>query len=83
VPLQTASWESFVHRSSRSAFAVVLLSLAIPGAASAATTGVFAGPPLKKTPAGVPKDGDINQFFPGSVRVHAGDSVKFTIAGST
>jgi plastocyanin len=42
---------------------------------------VVAGPPIKKTPAGVPKDGDINRFFPSAVKVHAGDSVKFTIAG--
>jgi plastocyanin len=70
-----------VHRSFRFAFSVALISLAVPGVASAATKDVVAGPPIKKTPAGVPKDGDINQFFPSAVKVHAGDSVKFTIAG--
>jgi plastocyanin len=70
-----------VHRSSKIAFAVALCSLAVPGAASAATKTVSAGPPLKKAPAGVPKDADINQFFPSSIKVHAGDSVKWKIAG--
>jgi plastocyanin len=70
-----------VHRRSRFAFAVVLFTLAIPGVASAANKNVVAGPPLKKTPAGVPKDGDINAFFPSSVKVHAGDSVTWTLAG--
>jgi plastocyanin len=70
-----------VHRSSRFAFAVALISLAIPGIASAAAKTVSAGPPLKKTPAGVPKDGDVNQFFPSAISVRAGDSVKFVVAG--
>jgi plastocyanin len=61
--------------------AVVLCSLAVPGAAAAATKNVIAGNPLKKMPPGVAKDGDFNQFFPSSVKVHAGDSVKFTFAG--
>jgi plastocyanin len=70
-----------VHKRSKFAFAVALISLAVPGVASAATKNVIAGPPIKKAPAGVPKDGDINQFFPSAVKVHAGDSVKFSIAG--
>jgi plastocyanin len=70
-----------VHRSSQVAFAAALCSLALPGVASAATKAVSAGPPLKKPPAGVPKDADINRFYPQSIKVHAGDSVKFTIAG--
>jgi plastocyanin len=70
-----------VHRSSKIAFAVALCSLAVPSIASAATKSVSAGPPLKKAPKGVPKDADINQFFPSSVKVHAGDSVKWRIAG--
>lgn|GEM_PF-794507 len=70
-----------MHRSAKAAFAAALVSLAVPSLAAAATKDVVAGPPLKKTPAGVPKQGDINQFFPGSVKVHAGDSVKFSIAG--
>jgi plastocyanin len=70
-----------VHRSTKAAFAVALCSLTVPGAASAATKVVSAGPPLKKAPPGVPKDGDLNQFFPSAIRIHAGDSVKWTIAG--
>lgn len=70
-----------MHRSTKVAFAAALCALAVPGAASAATKSVTAGPPLKKAPAGVPKDGDLNQFFPSSVRIHAGDSVKWTMAG--
>jgi plastocyanin len=70
-----------VHRSSKVAFVAALCSLALPGLASAATKTVAAGPPIKKKPAGVPKDGDINQFYPSSVKVHAGDSVKFAFAG--
>lgn len=66
------------HRYLRIALAAVAAcGLALPAAASAATKTVALGPPLKKTPAGVPKDADINQFFPSSLAVHAGDSVKF------
>ncbi|WCB96621.1 Plastocyanin [Baekduia alba] len=70
-----------MHRSSKVAFAAALCSLAVPGAASAATKSVFAGPPIKKAPAGVPKDGDINSFFPKAVTIHTGDSVSWKIAG--
>ncbi|HWI73068.1 MAG TPA: hypothetical protein VNT55_14025, partial [Baekduia sp.] len=59
----------------------VLCGLAVPGVASAASKTVSLGPPLKKAPAGVPKDGEINQFFPAAIKVHAGDSVKFVAAG--
>jgi plastocyanin len=70
------------HRSLRIALAVVAAcGLALPAAASAATKTVALGPPLKKTPPGAPKDGDLNQFFPASIAVHAGDSVKFTPFG--
>lgn len=66
------------HRSLRIALAAVAAcGLALPAAASAATKTVALGPPLKKTPPGAPKDGDLNQFFPSSISVHAGDSVKF------
>jgi plastocyanin len=71
-----------VHRSSKAVIAAAALcSLALPGAASAATKAVSAGPPLKKPPPGVPRDADINRFYPQSIKVHAGDSVRFTIAG--
>jgi plastocyanin len=70
-----------VHRKSKVAFATVICAFALPGVAGAATKVVSAGPPLKKPPAGVPKDADIDQFYPASIKVHAGDSVKFQIAG--
>jgi plastocyanin len=70
-----------VHRSTKVAFAAALCSLVVPGVASAATKTVIAGPPLKKAPPGVPKDADINSFFPKSVKIHAGDKVSWTIAG--
>ncbi|HWI72214.1 MAG TPA: hypothetical protein VNT55_09675 [Baekduia sp.] len=70
-----------MHRSPRFVIALFLCSLALPGIASAASKTVYLGPPLKKKPAGVPKDGEINQFFPASIKVHAGDSVKFAVAG--
>jgi plastocyanin len=70
-----------VHRSAKLAFTVALCSLAVPGVAAAATKDVIAGKPVKKLPAGVAKDADLNQFFPSSIKVHAGDSVRFTIAG--
>jgi plastocyanin len=57
--------------------AVATCGLALPAAASAATKTVGLGPAPKQAPAGAPKDGDLNQFFPSSVTVHAGDSVKF------
>jgi plastocyanin len=70
-----------VHRCAKAACAVALCSFAFPSVAGAATKTVSAGPPPKKTPAGVPKDGDINAFFPSSVKVHAGDSVSFSFPG--
>src|SRR4051794_30534116 len=63
------------------ALATALCGLALPSAAGAATKTVFTGPPLRKPPAGLPKDGGINQFFPQSVKVAAGDAVKFQIVG--
>jgi plastocyanin len=66
------------HRSLRIALVVATAcGLVLPAAATAATKTVALGPPLRKSPAGAPKDGDINQFFPASIAVHAGDSVKF------
>jgi plastocyanin len=70
-----------VHRSTKVAFAAALCSLALPVAAEAATKTVTAGPPLDQPPAGVPKDADVNQFFPAKISVHAGDSLKFQFAG--
>ncbi|HEY6761259.1 MAG TPA: plastocyanin/azurin family copper-binding protein [Baekduia sp.] len=70
-----------MHGPTKVAFAATLCCLVVPGVASAATKSVVAGPPLKKAPAGVPKDGDLNEFFPKAVKIHTGDSVKWTVAG--
>jgi plastocyanin len=70
-----------VHRSTKAAFAVALCSLALPAASQAATKLVVAGPPLAKPPAGYPKDIDANQFFPRSVAVNVGDTLKIKFAG--
>jgi plastocyanin len=70
-----------VHRIPKAALAVAAAGLALPGAASAATKTVYTGPLPGKPPAGVPKDGFAAQFFPSSVRVHAGDSIRFQITG--
>jgi plastocyanin len=70
-----------VKRSPLVALTAAVCCLAVPVAASAATTSVLAGPGLKRAPAGVPKDGDLNQFFPKAVKIHVGDKVSWTIAG--
>lgn len=68
-----------MHRTRKAALGAALCSLALPAAASAATKTVTAGPPGKppKQPAGA----DFNAFFPRTLKVHAGDGVKFQIAG--
>lgn len=70
-----------MKRSPLVALTAAVCCLAVPAAATAATTSVFAGPGLKRAPPGVPKDADINQFFPSAVKVHVGDKVSWTIAG--
>lgn len=70
-----------MHRMTRAALAAALCSLAVPAMAGAATKTVTAGPALQKPPAGVPRDGSVNQFFPQAVTVHQGDSVKFAFYG--
>ncbi|WP_445148419.1 hypothetical protein [Baekduia sp. Peel2402] len=69
------------HRSLTAIAALAACALALPGAALAATKTVALGPPVKKAPKGTPKNGDLNQFFPTSVKVHVGDSVKFAPFG--
>ena len=56
-----------------------LVTLAAAGTAGAATHQVFAGEQAKP-PAGTPKGATLNQFFPGTLQVNAGDKVKFTSA---
>lgn len=70
-----------MKRSPLVALTAAVCCLAVPVAASAATTSVVAGPPIKRAPAGVPKDGDLNQFFPSAVKIHVGDKVSWTVAG--
>lgn len=69
-----------MHRTSQAALAAALCSLALPAAASAATKTVFTGP-AGKPPAGVPKDAGINAFAPKSIKLRAGDTLKFQITG--
>ncbi|MDX6714777.1 MAG: hypothetical protein QOH30_1335 [Baekduia sp.] len=68
-------------RTPKVAFVAALCSLALPGVGSAATKLVVAGPPIRQPPAGIPTDSDIEQFFPMRVKVHAGDTLHFQIAG--
>lgn len=63
------------------ALATALAALLLPTAAQAATKTVFTGPPLDKPPAGVPKDAGINQFFPASITLRAGDTLAFQLNG--
>jgi plastocyanin len=59
--------------------AVAAIALVPAASAQAATRTVVAGPPGKV--AGVPKDGDSNQFFRKTVTVHVGDKVKWKFSG--
>ena len=69
-------------RTSVAAFAAVVSVLAIPAGASAATTKVVtAGTPPAAQKVFQKLQSDVNAFFPGSVTVHAGDSVRFVPAG--
>jgi plastocyanin len=57
-------------------------ALAFAGQAGAANYTVWAGPGfLKAAPAGAPKAGDANLFFPRRVEVHVGDTVTFKSDG--
>ncbi|HEY3189884.1 MAG TPA: hypothetical protein VGJ70_20510, partial [Solirubrobacteraceae bacterium] len=47
----------------------------VPGTAAAKTWTAWAGSP-GKAPAGTPKDAEVNQFFPATMRIRAGDSVR-------
>jgi plastocyanin len=57
-------------------------ALAFAGQAGAANHTVWAGPGfLKAPPAGAPKSGDANLFFPRRLEVHVGDTVTFKSDG--
>jgi plastocyanin len=49
--------------------------LALPATAGAKTWTAWAGAP-GKAPAGTPKNGDLDAFFPSTLRIHQGDSVR-------
>lgn len=64
----------------------VVLALALPVAAQAATQTVYAGPPqavFKKLhpPAALNQIADVNAFFPNKITIHRGDKVRFTVLG--
>jgi plastocyanin len=59
-----------------------LAALVFAGQAVAANVTVWAGPGfLKAPPAGAPKTGDANLFFPKRVVIHVGDTVTFKSQG--
>ncbi len=54
----------------------------VPAAqARGATVDVSAGPPVERRPAGVPRDAEVNAFFPGTVTIRQGDRVHFHFRG--
>jgi plastocyanin len=59
--------------------AISVTALVPAAAAQGATRTVIAGPPGKV--AGTPKDGDTNQFFRKTIKVHVGDKVKWKFTG--
>jgi plastocyanin len=61
--------------------AVVVLLLALPGVAQAATKSVNMGIPPKSGKAFQPLGVDVNAFFPSGVTIHKGDRVKFLPVG--
>jgi len=58
-----------------------LAGLALAPAAQAATRDVTAGPPVERPPAGVPRDAEVNDFFPERTTIAQGDRVRFHIRG--
>jgi plastocyanin len=59
----------------------VIAALAAPGLAQAATKVVDMGTPLSSQKAFQAAGGDVNDFFPHGVTIHAGDKVKFVPTG--
>jgi plastocyanin len=70
-----------MHARVAAALIAAMALLAIPGAASAATKTVQAGPPASQGPKFQPAFGDANNFFRKVVTIHKGDSVKWKING--
>ncbi|MBI5106051.1 MAG: hypothetical protein HZB46_13910 [Solirubrobacterales bacterium] len=69
-----------MHRTSKAVFAAALCSLALPAASQAATKDVFAGFP-GAPPKSMPKDANVAAFFPGTVKIAAGDSLRLQPTG--
>jgi plastocyanin len=59
----------------------VVAALAVPALAQAATKVVDMGTPLSSQKAFQSAGGDVNDFFPHGVTIHAGDKVKFVPTG--
>jgi plastocyanin len=56
--------------------AAAVALLAVPATAGAKTWTAWAGSPVAKAPSGTPKQGELDQFFPSTLKIHQGDSVR-------
>src|SRR3954454_15603100 len=56
--------------------AVVVALLVAPASAGAKIWTAYAGSPVTKAPSGTPKQASLNLFFPSTLRIHQGDSVR-------
>ena len=56
--------------------AVGVALLAVPASAGAKTWTAYAGSPVTKAPSGTPKQASLNLFFPSTLKIHQGDSVR-------
>jgi plastocyanin len=67
----------------RTCAAAALLLLALPGLATADTKTVYMGPPPGQTTTQLQNrlNTDVNNFFPHSVAINVGDSIRFVVAG--
>jgi plastocyanin len=65
-------------RRTAAALAVIGVVGALPATASAHKYKVFAGTPTAKLPATVPETTQLNRFYPGKLKVRAGDKVQYT-----
>lgn len=61
--------------------AAAAVALAAPGAAQAASKSVFMGTPPSASKSLQKYGADVNAYFPSSIAIHVGDSVKFAPVG--
>jgi plastocyanin len=61
--------------------AAAAVALAVPGAAQAASKSVFMGTPPSASKSLQKYGADVNAYFPSSIAIHVGDSVKFAPVG--